>query len=185
MAPETRSSPCDTACSEVPGSCSVLPGSSPITAPFLFHKHTRSKGPFLRRHYPASSVVWPSPTPRLAAALSDDVRRRDPRQPRASPTRYRSPSLHAVLITPVDRTGARWLTSRAFQRRFLPCPCCLPRFSGGSASTSSLSRPAQALLALRPAGLLTHLSWALSRGFALAGFPARTLASYQVQPTTS
>ena len=36
-----------------------------------------------------------------------------------------------------------------------------------------------------PAELLTHHTWALSRGFALASFPARTLASYQVQPTTS
>ena len=74
----TRSSPCDTACSEVPGSYSVLSDSSSITAPSLLHKHTRSKGPFLRRHYQASSVVWPSPTPRLAAALSGDVRGRNP-----------------------------------------------------------------------------------------------------------
>ena len=81
--------------------------------------------------------------------------------------------------------GARWLSSCAIPRGSLPCPCCLPRFSGGSASTSSLSRPAQASHALRPARLLTHLSWALSRGSALTGFPARTLASYQVQPTTS
>jgi hypothetical protein len=34
----------------------VLSDSSSITAPSLLHKHTRSKGPFLRRHYPASSV---------------------------------------------------------------------------------------------------------------------------------
>jgi hypothetical protein len=33
----------------------------------------------------------------------DDVRSRDLRQTRASPTRCRSPSLHAVLTTPVDR----------------------------------------------------------------------------------
>ena len=81
--------------------------------------------------------------------------------------------------------GARWLSSCAIPRGSLPCPYSLPRFSGGSASTSSLSRPAQASHALRPARLLTHLSWALSRGSALTGFPARTLASYQVQPTTS
>ena len=31
--------------------------SSSITAPFLLHKHTRSKGPSLRRHYPASTVL--------------------------------------------------------------------------------------------------------------------------------
>src|SRR6266404_6290462 len=58
------------------GSYRILLGvadSSSITAPSLLHKHTRSKGPFLRRHYPASSVVWPSPPPRLAAALSGDV----------------------------------------------------------------------------------------------------------------
>ena len=35
----------------------VLPDSSSITAPSLLHKHTRSKGPFLRRHYPASQVL--------------------------------------------------------------------------------------------------------------------------------
>jgi hypothetical protein len=82
-------------------------------------------------------------------------------------------------------SGARWLASCAFPRGFLPCPCCLPRYRGGSASTSLLSRPAQASHALRPAELLTHHTWALSRGFALASFPARALASYQVQPTTS
>src|ERR1700726_3179450 len=59
----------------------------------------------------------------------------------------RSPFLHAVLITPADRTGAC---------RFLPCPRGLPRLTGGSASTTSLSRPAQASLALRPARLLAR-----------------------------
>src|SRR3954464_4848562 len=40
-----------------------VPGSSPITDPRLRPKRTRSKGPFLRQHYPASTVVRPSPTP--------------------------------------------------------------------------------------------------------------------------
>src|ERR1019366_1416960 len=40
----------------VPVSCSALSGSSPITAPFLLFKHTRSKGPSLHRHYPVSRV---------------------------------------------------------------------------------------------------------------------------------
>jgi hypothetical protein len=52
-------------------------------------------------------------------------------------------------------------------------------------STLLLSRPAQASHALRPAELLAHHTRALSRGSALAGFPARALASYRVQPTTS
>src|ERR1035441_5254308 len=61
------------------------------------------------------------------------------------PQLLRPPSLHAVLSTPADRTGAC---------RFLPCPRGLPRLTGGSASTTSLSRPAQASLTLRPARLL-------------------------------
>src|SRR5712691_11403965 len=60
----------------------------------------------------------------------------------------RPPFLHAVLSTPADRTGAC---------RFLPCPRGLPRLTGGSASTTSLSRPAQASLTLRPARLLARL----------------------------
>jgi hypothetical protein len=40
---------------------------------------------------------------------------------------------------------------------FLPCPRGLPQLLGGSASTTSLSRPAQASLALRPARLLARL----------------------------
>src|SRR6266478_9102251 len=82
----------------------------------------------------------------------------------------RSPSLHAVLITPVDRTGAC---------RFLPYSCGLPRLTGGSASTTSLSGPAQASLALRPAGSLARLkadfrpeasTWPVTR-------PSRSVAS--------
>jgi hypothetical protein len=56
----------------------------------------------------------------------------------------------------------------------------LARFRAGSASTSQLSGPAQALLALRPAGLLAHLSWTLSRGFDLPGYPDLPLASYRI-----
>ena len=47
-----------------------VPGSSPITDPRLRPKRTRSKGPFLRQHYPASPVVWPSPTPVRPAACA-------------------------------------------------------------------------------------------------------------------
>src|SRR5690348_12062885 len=61
----------------------------------------------------------------------------------------------------------------------------LPRISGGSASMTSLSRPAQASLALRPAELLSHPRWPSSRGFDPAGLPAKPLVSYQVLPTTT
>src|SRR5664279_6291043 len=54
----------------------------------------------------------------------------------------RSSSLHAVPSTPVDRIGAC---------RFLPHSRGLPRLTGGPASTTRLSTPPQASLALRPA----------------------------------
>ena len=44
----------------------------------------------------------------------------------------------------------------------------------------SLSRPAQASLALRPVGLLNRPRRLLSRGFNLAGCPAKSLVSYQI-----
>ena len=56
----------------------------------------------------------------------------------------------------------------------------LPRYSGGSASTTSLSRPAQASLALRPAGSLNRPRRPLSRGFGPPGYPTKPLVSYQV-----
>src|SRR5918912_4012262 len=79
---------------------------------------------------------------------------------------------HAVLNTPVDRIGAC---------RFLPDSCSLPRLTGGSASTSSLSRPAQASLALRPAESLARLKADfLSRGFDPTSCPTGPLSSFHV-----
>jgi hypothetical protein len=81
----------------------------------------------------------------------------------------RSPCRHAALSTPADQTGAF---------RFLPCPCSLPRLTGGSASTSSLSRPAQASLALRPVCSQPTQGGLLSRGFDPASYPTESLGSY-------
>jgi hypothetical protein len=63
--------------------------------------------------------------------------------------------------------------------RFLPHPCSLPRFAGGSASASLLSRPAQTSLALRPVGLLNRPRRPSSRGFDPASYPTKPLVSYQ------
>ena len=62
----------------------------------------------------------------------------------------------------------------ALPRRVLPDPFCLPRFRVGSASTLQLSGPAQALLALRPAKLLAHLSVDFVARFQPGQFPNRT-----------
>src|SRR3954468_5751619 len=146
--------------------CSRLP---PITDPRLRPKRTRSKGPFLRQHYPASTVVWPSPTPVRPAAfatlgLPAPVETGLPRL-RASPFQ------RAVPTIPADRDGCLC--------RLLPRSRGLPRFPGGSASATSLSRPAQTSLALRPAGLLSRPRRPLSRGSGPVSSPTKPLVSYR------
>ena len=64
--------------------------------------------------------------------------------------------------------------------RLLPRSRGLPQMAGGSASALSLSRPAQASLALRPVGLLSRLKRPLSRGSSPSGYPAEPLVSYQI-----
>src|SRR3954449_11188338 len=64
-------------------------------------------------------------------------------------------------------------------RRLLPRLRGLPRNSGGSASVSSLSRPAQASLTLRPVGLLDRPRRPLSQGFSPVSCPTEPLVSYQ------
>ena len=64
--------------------------------------------------------------------------------------------------------------------RLLPHSRGLPQMAGGSASALSLSRPTQASLTLRPAGLLSRLKRPLSRGSSPAGYPTEPLVSYQI-----
>ena len=70
--------------------------------------------------------------------------------------------------------------SRRCMCRLLPRSRGLPRYAGGSASAPLLSRPAQALLTLRPAGLLNRPRRPLSRGSGPAGYPTKPLVSYQI-----
>ncbi len=97
-------SPCSRAHSEAFGYNLVLPGSSPITDPWLLRKRTRSQGPFLRRHYPASQVVRPCPTPARPAVLATTLEARPPTET-GLPRLPGPPSQRAVSITPVDRNG--------------------------------------------------------------------------------
>lgn len=64
--------------------------------------------------------------------------------------------------------------------RLLPCPRGLPRAKGGSASASTLSRPARTSLTLRPVGSLGHPRRPLSRGFDEASCPAAPLVSFRI-----
>ena len=60
-----------------------------------------------------------------------------------------------------------------------PRSCCLPRTPGGSASTTSLSRPAQASFTLRPVELLARPRRTLSQGFDPADYSTEPPASYR------
>ena len=76
-----------------------------------------------------------------------------------------------------DLVNTGGLAAGALPRLAFPVPCCLPRSRDGSASILPLSRPAQASRMLRPARLLAHLKWTLSRG---SGFPDPPPASYRI-----
>src|SRR5271166_5613619 len=104
--------------------------------------------------------------------LPNTQRRSRDLRPRGSPpiTRITLPPCHAHY--PDGSNGCIC--------RLLPRPPGLPRCSGGSASISSLSRPAQALLTLRPAGSLNRPRRPSSRGSGPASHPARPLVSYQI-----
>ena len=164
-------SPCGRAFSEASGCLVVLPGSSPITDPQPLRKRARSQGPFLRRHYPASQVVRPCPTPARPAVLATTLGC-DLQPKRASPD-------YPDHLPNVPCPLPRWIGTGACVGCF-PIPRGLPRQTGGSASTSSLSRPAQASLALRPAGSLDRPRRPLSRGFETASYPTAPLVSYQI-----
>src|ERR1700723_608848 len=68
--------------------------------------------------------------------------------------------------------------------RLLPRSYSLPQMAGGSASALSLSRPAQALLTLRPAGLLNRLKAAFVTRLQPRRLPGRTARQLPDQSTT-
>src|SRR5262249_6939010 len=132
------------------------------------------QGPLLCWHYPASTLLRPCPTPVRTAACRD------------------------VEVTPLAHHGSPSITRTTFPtcrahypggssgcvRRLLPRLRGLPQMAGGSASALSLSRPAQASLTLRPAGLLSRPKRPLSRGSSSAGHPAKTARQLPDQSTT-
>ncbi len=164
-------SPCGRAPSEAFGYLQVLPGSSPITDPRLLRRRARSQGPSLHRHYPASQVVRPCPTPARPAALATALEVRPPTVT-GLPRLPRPPFQGAARITPVDRNECI--------RRFIPHHTAFPVRKGGSASKNSLSRPARTSLALRPVGSFSRPRRPLSRGFETASCPTAPLVSYQI-----
>src|SRR6266700_3472639 len=127
-----------------PDRCRCCQAHRQSPSPHHLRKRTRSQGPLLRRHYPASMLIRPCPIPVMAAAFRD--------------------------VEATSRCACR----------LLPRSYRLPQMAGGSASALSLSRPAQASLALRPAGSLSRPRRPLSRGSSPCGCPAEPLVRYRI-----
>src|SRR6478609_3063904 len=135
---------------------------------------TRSQGPSLHRHYPASTVILPCPTPADAAARSDVEAAT--LAPNGSPpiTRTTFPTCRAHY--PGGSSGCSC--------RLLPRSRGLPQMAGGSASALSLSRPAQASLTLWPAGSLSRPQATFVTRLQPAQLPARAARQLPDQSTT-
>ena len=164
------SSPRDTARSDrfCPSGCLQANGQSPWHP--RLHERTRSQGPFLRRSYPASTVIRPCPTPARSIAVSDVEAATSDRT--GLPRLPASPFPRAAPNTPADRMAAR-VDCFAIRAAF-------PVLRAGRHPHLFLSRPAQTSLTLRPAGSLNRPRRPLSRGFNPASRPAKSLVSYQV-----
>ena len=138
-------------------------------SPHHLRKRTRSQGPLLRQRYPVSTLVRPCPTPDVAVALRDveaAILANDGSPPI---TRTTFPTCRAHY--PGGSSGCAC--------RLLPSSCSLPQMAGGSASALTLSRPARASHALRPAGSLSRPRRPLSRGSDPTSYPAEPLASFR------
>jgi hydantoinase/oxoprolinase-like protein len=145
-----------------PASCRERGNPSQTNFFSVFPAAPRRPMPTPGRPYPVRLPPWPSPAATLRSLPSPRTGlRRLPEPPfrRSGPT------------TPADRAGAC---------RLLPHSCSLPQMAGGSASSLSLSRPAQALRMLQPIGSLSRLRRPLSRGSSPSGHPAEPLDSYQI-----
>jgi hypothetical protein len=126
-----------------------------------------------RSHGPLRLPDWPPP---LLATFGDAP----PCHSRASPTDPNNlPCMPCSLPRWVE-SGACRLPRGALLRRILPCSCSLRRFSGGSASPTPLSRPAQASPALRPDKVAPPASVGFIERLRPGGYPtsgARKLSS--------
>src|SRR3982075_829296 len=88
-----------------PDRCRCCQAHRQSPSPRHLRKRTRSQGPFLSQHYPASTVIRPRPTPAMAAAFA--TLRPLPSPLTGLPRLPEPPFRRAVPTTPADRAGAR------------------------------------------------------------------------------
>ncbi len=147
----------------------IPPALAPSEAP-------RSEAPSLHRHYPASTVVWASPTPARAAAQGS-VEGRDP-SPNAGLPRY-APGLPDVL-SPLPRWPPWVHASVASPRRG-----GLPHSSCGSASTRYCRGMLRVHTRYGPPGCSPPKVDLCPRSFEARVAPGHRPGSYRVEPTTT
>ena len=153
------------------------PDSCPSPALLCFRSVPQGRGPSLHRNCPASPLLWPCPTSR---------RVRPPCRGRGSSELHPPgpPFLHCGFPSPACPAHYPGGPNRCVCR-LLPGSCGLPRISGGSASAISLSRPAQAYCALRPAGLLAQLSLDFVTRLPQGRLPGHAARQLPCLPTTT
>jgi hypothetical protein len=116
-----------------------------------FLRSSLTEAPFLRRHYPASSVVRASPPTHTARPVSRELPVDPYRDLRwGFPCCLWSLCVHAVAITPAG--------SMELVRSSVSIASGLPRVTVRSAPAIVFSRPAQRSLTLRPARSRSRLA---------------------------
>src|ERR1700692_4914840 len=157
-----------------PDRCRCCQAHRQSPSPRHLRKRTRSQGPLLRRHYPASTLLRPCPTPAMTVACREVEAATLARDGSPPITRTTFPTCRAHY------TGR----SSGCACRLLPRSRGLPQMAGGSASALSLSRPAQASHALRPAGSLSRPQATFVTRLRHLQLPARAARQLPDQSTT-
>ena len=153
----------------------VFSGSSPITTTSPSSKAHQKSGPFPPPALPGFNGRMTLSDSRQSRRLSATLRPL-PSLTTGLPRLLGSPFRRAVPTTPADQAGASC--------RLLPRSRGLPRMAGGSASALSLSRPAQASHALRPAGSLSRPGATFVTRLRHLQLPARAARQLPDQSTT-
>ena len=132
-----RSSPFSKVASGTLGRYWVYQAEANFPVPCPFRQRARSEAPLLHRHYPVSTLLRASPPPtRPGLALAGYPLRLPPLSSSVS-------RASCVFLRCMPSSLPRWI-GKPHSSLLVPCRAGLPRMSGGSASTSIVSRPHRA-----------------------------------------
>jgi hypothetical protein len=139
-------------------------------SPRHLRKRTRSQGPLLGRHYPASTLLRPCPTPALAAA-DRDVEAATLALT-GLPRLLGSPFRRAVPTTPADQAGARV--------DYFPARAAFPKWQEGRHPHCHFRGLLRLHSRYGPPDCSAAHRRPLSRGSNPCGYPHEPLVSYRI-----